>query len=133
MPVRYLAGVVCIIAAVVTAGCDSVIDPSKNTVEELRGTLPVAGQSRHDFSVSKNGEFEVKITALSPNQDAILGMDYGPIQGDQCGVYQQNFFVQLNRVALNGIINSGRYCIRLYDSSRMLSQPENYTLRVSHP
>ena len=39
----------------------------------------------HQFTVSKSGEFEIKITALS-NADAILLMVYGPESGGCTGV-----------------------------------------------
>lgn len=132
MPVRYLVGAVCLAAAALASGCNGVIDPSKNTVEDITGTLNVGSSTRKDFSISKNGEFEMKITALSPNADALIGVAYGPIQNGACGTFQSNPIGQLNRVVLSGVMNSGQYCVTVFDVGT-ISQPENYTIRFSHP
>jgi hypothetical protein len=112
-------------------GCGGVVGPSQNVVENMSGTLAVNGRSDHEFRVSKNGEFEVKITQLAPNADAILGLQYGPLQNGQCGIIGNNF-ARLNQVALGGFINSGNYCLIVSDVGS-LTQPATYTLRVSHP
>lgn len=133
MPIRRVAAALCLFTtALLVASCGGVIDPSKNTVDEFPGTLAVGGSKQHEFTAAKNGEFEIKITALAPNQDALLGLNYGLIQNGVCTTQQQNFYAQLNRVALGGLMNSGRYCVTIYDVGT-LSQPETYTIRVSHP
>jgi hypothetical protein len=113
------------------SGCGGVTSPSQNDVELFSGTLEVGGRNVHQFNVDRNGEFEVKITALSPNQDAVIGVSYGRVQGDACGVLQTNFAL-LNRVALGGFITSGQYCLSVVDVGS-ITAPENYTVRVSHP
>ena len=123
----------CLAAALAGAACDSVIDPSQNQVEMLTGTVAVQNQVVHEFSASKNGEFEVRITTMSPNEDAQMGLQYGPRQGDSClGAIQTNVFAQLNRTGLGGTINAGRYCLIVFDNGQ-LRAPQSYTLRVSHP
>jgi hypothetical protein len=117
--------------ALLAGGCGGVVGPSQNLVENLSGTLAVNGRSDHEFRAGKNGEFEVKITQLAPNADAILGLQYGPLQNGQC-IVQQNNFARLNQIALGGFINSGNYCLIVFDAG-LLAQPATYTLRVSHP
>jgi hypothetical protein len=129
---RVLSWGLFLLLAGVAGACKGVIDPSDNQIREFTGTLPVGGQKTHDFNVGRNGEFEVKITALTPNPDAFLGLAYGPIVNGQCSAYPPNYFAQINRIALAGPITSGPYCLLVFDVGS-LAQPANYTLRVSHP
>ena len=125
--------VLCVLAALIAAGCEGVIDPSKNRVEEFSGTLEPFGTRSHEFSVDKNGELDVKITHLT-NPDAFLELAYGDRLNGCSGVSVIQFtqFAQLNRPGLGGFISGGQYCLYLSDNGS-LTKPENYTLRVSHP
>ena len=123
----------CLTAALAGAACDGVVDPSQNQIETLTGTVQLQDQVIHEFNASRNGEFEVRITAMSPNQDALMGLSYGPRQGTSClGAYQTNSFAQLNRMGLGGSINSGAYCLVVFDNGQ-LTAPQSYTLRLSRP
>jgi hypothetical protein len=126
---RWLA---IVLVAVLAGGCDEVIDPSQNQVEERSGTIEPLGTEIHDFTVSKSGEFEIKITALS-NADAILLMAYGPESGGCTGVTQGSAYRQLNQIGFGGLIQPGRYCAYLQDDVGTLRGPTTYNLRISHP
>jgi hypothetical protein len=134
MTISWLRPVFCVaLAGILSSGCGGIIDPSKNKVTEIPGVLQLGQINIHELSVAKNGEFEVKITRLTPNADAFLGLAYGPIVDNQCATtYQANNFAQLNRIGLGGPINSGRYCLFVSDVGT-ITQPATYTLRVSHP
>ena len=119
-------------AAVLAGGCDGVIDPSQNQVEERSGIMQPLGTEIHQFSVSKSGEFEVRITALS-NADAILLMAYGPQAGGCTGVTLGSAYRQLNQIGFGGLIQPGQYCVYLQDEVGTLRGPTTYTLRISHP
>jgi hypothetical protein len=122
-----------LVAALLVTACEGVIDPSKNQIDMVPGTLAVNGQVLHEFTAAKSGEFEIKITQLAPNADAFIGVSYGPVQNGTCvRTYQTNYYAQLNKPALGGHITSGRYCLLVFDVGT-LSQPAAYTLRVSHP
>ena len=121
-----------ILVAVLAAGCDGVIDPSQNAVEEFPGTIEPLGIVTHQFNVSKSGEFEIRITALS-NADAILLMAYGPESGGCTGVTLGSTYRQLNQIGFGGLIQPGRYCVYLQDDVGTLRGPTTYTLRISHP
>lgn len=121
-----------VLVAVLAAGCGGVIDPSENQVEERSGTIQPLGTVVDQFSVSKSGEFEIKITALS-NADAILLMAYGPESGGCTGQTLGSTYRQLNQVGFGGLIQPGRYCVYLQDDLGTLRGPTTYTLRISHP
>ena len=133
---RVVAAVVC--AALLAAGCNSIVDPSKNQSETFSGTIPVQGTSSCcSFQTTKQGEFTIKVTALSPTGGAFFGtvLAYAAADGGCVGSLQpiqQNAFGTANTPALSGLIYPGRYCIFLFDiGSFTVSQ--NYTLTVSHP
>jgi hypothetical protein len=115
-----------------SAGCDGVIDPSQNTVEDFSGTIAPQGQVSHEFNVSKSGEFEIRITALS-NADAFLHLLYGPHTGGCNLQVLGDAYRQLNQIGFGGLIQPGRYCVYLWDDLGALRATANYTLRVSHP
>ena len=121
-----------VLVAVLAGGCDGVIDPSQNQVDDFPGTIEPLGTVRHDFNVSKSGEFEIKITALS-NADAILLMAYGPETGGCNGVTLGTAYRQLNQIGFGGLIQPGRYCAYLQDDVGTLRGPTTYNLRISHP
>ena len=121
-----------VLVAVLAGGCDGVIDPSQNQVEEFPDTIDPLGTKSHQFTVSKSGEFEIRITALS-NADAILLMAYGPETGGCTGVTLGTAYRQLNQIGFGGLIQPGRYCAYLQDDVGTLRGPTTYTLRISHP
>ena len=129
---RNSAALCVTLATLLLAGCGDVIDPSRNQTEEFSGTLTPGGPPiEHRFSSAKNGEFEVRVTRLS-NADAFLGLVFGPELGGVCTEQQRNFFAQINRVGLGGLINSGRNCVVVFDAIG-IAQPLTYTIAVSHP
>ena len=120
------------LAAVLAAGCDGVIDPSQNTVEDKPGTIAPGGFSFQTFSASKNGEFEIRITNLN-NADAFLHMYYGQDVGGCNGNYLGDAYRQLNQAGFGGSIQKGNYCVYLRDDLLALKTESPYTLRISHP
>ena len=134
---RILRTLLVVAAGLAASKCGGIIDPSTNQVETPSGTVQVGGTSAHPFSVGKNGEISVKFTVLSPVSNTYLGLIWAAAGGDGgCasigGQYQNNQFAQLGIPGISGQISSGKYCIVVYDPGT-LSQPENYTLAISHP
>jgi hypothetical protein len=129
-----------IVAALVTVSCGSVVDPSKNVVDTFSGTLepyPSPNSSKFfTFSISKGGEFTVKITALAPVNNVFLYTAFGqPVSGGCAPFYgQENRYSVLNTSSLSGPIMPGSYCVAIADpGSPPLTVNETFTLTVSHP
>jgi hypothetical protein len=123
------------VAAVVTLGCKGISTPSSNVTDQFSGTLQPKDQKSHPFSVSRTGEFTVKLTAWAPNTNIFAGLVWSLGNNDgSCSttVLQQNNFVTLNTQALGGAIVSGKYCIFIFDTGTMTA-PQTYTISVSHP
>ena len=81
------------------------------------------------------GEYTVKITALAPTSNALLGLAL--VAGNNDGtcstsIFQQNNFSSLNTQALGGQIISGKYCVLVYDVGA-ITTAQTYTVTVSHP
>ena len=135
MPARFLGAMLCVLGLVVLAACGGVTDPSDNRSTPFSGTLQVGGPANtHEFSSSKNGEFEIRLTALSPNRNVFIGIGFGQMFGGAC---QQIFgyvnnFAQVDRSALAGPINKAAYCAYVFDSGA-LTETSTYTITVSHP
>jgi hypothetical protein len=131
---RVPAAALLAVAGLVAASCGGITDPSKNQVEPFSGTLPVGGLMAHPFTASKTGEISVKITALAPSSNAVVGLSW--VQATSDGTCTQSAFqqtyAQLNIPAIAGPIISGRYCILVYDVGAF-AVPQTYTLSVSHP
>lgn len=138
MRARFSGAIALAVAGVLTMSCGGIIDPSTNQVETFSGTVTKGGISAgFAFTVSKTGEFTVKITALAPSSSVPMGVLYAQAVGDgSCSSspqpFQQNNFVLLNVPALSGQIFSGRYCVYVFDVGA-LTATETFTATVSHP
>jgi hypothetical protein len=135
---RTAAAVAVVLLSVLASACSGVVDPSKNVTDPFSGTIPVQGTGPgHAFSTSKTGEYTVKVTVLSPSSGSFFGsvLAQGPTNGSCSGqlpILQQNSFGTINTPVLGGAIIPGNYCVFLFDIGAF-TQPQTYTLTVSHP
>jgi hypothetical protein len=131
-----LAGAVAIAAAgFITIGCHGITSPSNNTVDTFPGTLNPQGGGAFPFTAARTGEFTVKLTALAPTSNALVGLalTFGNNDGTcTTSAIQQNNFSSLNAQALGGQMIAGKYCILIYDVGT-LTVAQTYTITVSHP
>jgi hypothetical protein len=132
MTVQIRAFAAFCLAAVLASGCGGVIDPSQNQVDTPSGTIQPGGLVWHTFSVSRNGEFDIRITNLN-NADAFLLMAYGQDIGGCTGSTLGQAYRQLNQAGFGGPISKGNYCVYLSDDRLTLRAESPYTLRISHP
>jgi len=132
MRFRFTAAIA--VAALLSFACGGVTDPSKNTIEQFSGTVPVAGVSQvKTFNVSNTGEITMILTSLTPFTNVALGVIFAQASSTGCDVLlQQNPFAFLNSTAISTSIIKGSYCVYLYDANG-LTAPENFTLSISHP
>jgi hypothetical protein len=135
MPFRVSAAFVLGVAGAISISCGGIVDPSKNPVEPFSGTVQPGGFSTHKFSASKTGEIAIKVLTLSPVSSAFIGVQWVQASSDgNCngGLLQDNRFATANLTAVSGQIISGNYCVVMYDPIGY-TQPENYSITVSHP
>ena len=132
---RTLRGAALALAAagLFSISCGGIVDPSKNQMETFTGTVNPQGFNPHPFSVNKTGEISIKITALAPLTNVPLGVIWAQAASDgSCVSVIQSAVGNLNLPAISGQIFSGNYCVLVYDLG-ILTEPETYTVVVSHP
>jgi hypothetical protein len=135
MCLKLPAALVLALAGAVSISCGGIVDPSQNTIEPFSGTVQPGSASAHKFSASKTGEIAIKVLTLSPVSSAFIGVQWVQRSSDgNCtgGLLQNNQFATANLTAVSGQIISGNYCVVMYDPVGY-SQPENYSITVSHP
>ena len=135
MTVRLSAALLLACAGALSISCGGIVDPSQNTVESFSGTVQPGQARAHWFSSPKTGEIQVKVLTLTPASQPFIGVQWVQGANDQTcngGLLQVNQFATANSTAISGQIVSGAYCIIMYDSVG-LTQPENYSITVSHP
>ena len=125
------------VAGALTIGCGGIVDPSQNVTQTFSGTVSPGGvDTPKAFSASATGEFTVKITALSPSNNVVLGifLYQGTPSGTACtgGLINQAQFATLNVLAMDSQILKGDYCLLIGDVGA-LRTVVTYTLSVSHP
>ena len=135
MAARLSGALALAVSGCLTISCGGIQSPSNNVVDQASGTLAPQGAVSHFFSVSKTGEYTVKLTALAPTANALIGLALVAGNNDSscsASIYQQNNFSSLNVQALGGQILSGKYCVLVYDVGT-ITTPQTYTIAVSHP
>lgn len=127
-------------AGALSVACNGIVDPSKNKIEEFTGTVAQQSTSKlHPVSTNNNGEFSIKVTAMTPSFTGFFGVliAIGPSDDSCTGSGLQlwtspNGLSTVGTVALTGQMIPGHYCVGLYDVGA-LQTTETYTLQVSHP
>ena len=131
---RVSAALVLAIAGAISISCGGIVDPSTNTVQTFTGAVPVGSNVKHQFNASKTGELSVKVGTLSPASSAVIGVLWVQAGDGSCNgsVLQNNQSATANTTAISAQIQSGSYCIVMYDVGAF-TQAESYTVTVSHP
>jgi hypothetical protein len=133
MRLLRVAAIVCLIAPVLTAlGC-KVSGLADNRTVIFTGTIAAGGTGPlHTFRVTKNGEYEMRITALS--QSLAVGMTFGVQTPDGGCSPLLETAATLNQLAAAGPLYSGEYCLLLYDLFTVVTAPgATYTVTALLP
>jgi hypothetical protein len=124
------------VTTLAVAAC-GISEPSSNRTDTFTGTVPLGGIGPlHSFSVGREGgEVDIKLTDISPDSAASLGIRYGQFASGsttECLAIAQTPVANKDKSALAGRISKGTFCVVVFDSG-FLTRAENYTLAVSHP
>jgi hypothetical protein len=128
----HLLAVLLVAGAVISAGCGGVTDPSSNTVESFSGSLSPGGVATHTFSAGKNGEVQLKLTAIAPNPASLIGWALGLPVNSLCSAFTSITTAGLNTAAVTYPVNKGSYCVQVYEAGTS-TVTQTYTIQVSHP
>jgi hypothetical protein len=132
---------VALLVVIVAAACGGPTDPSDNTVEPLSGTVQPSSIDIKTFTISNTGEINIRLTALEPGANVLVGVLYGQPAGGSCPPFQTNYVnnSSTGRSVLSGaIVIKGPYCVAVFDpvgvtTSAPWPVAQTYTLAVSHP
>jgi len=119
-------------ASAMLAGCGGVTDPSSNTVESFSGSLSPGGVAVHGFSAGKNGEVQLKLTAIAPNAASLIGWFLGQPVGSVCSPFTSISSAGLNTAPFSYPVNKGSYCVEILEPGTS-TVVQSYTIQVSHP
>jgi hypothetical protein len=126
---------------VLVSACGGPTNPSDNIVEPFTGTVQPSGSEIKQFNVGNTGEFTVKLTALVPGSNVIIGVLYGQEAGGTCQPIQPNYVNNsyIGRTVLSGsILVKGPYCVAVFDPVNVTTPTpwpvaQTYSIEVSHP
>jgi hypothetical protein len=103
--------------------------------ETFAGTVAREGVSSHSFTVEREGAVEVTLTALrlGSSSDAAkeIGLGLGtPTPLGSCALVEA---IDSTRVSgqIGGTLQKGTYCVAVYDSGDVSSDPADYTVSVT--
>jgi hypothetical protein len=95
------------------------------------GSVAREGVSSHNFTVDREGAVEVKLVALRSDQGKELGLGLGtPTPAGNCALVEA---VDSTRISgeISGTLQKGTYCVAVYDSGDVTSNPVDYTVSVT--
>ena len=134
---KFFAAAVVALGCLV-AGCGGITDPSQNTTEPFSAVMNHGDPIKFfPFSTAKTGEVSAKFTSLTPVSNVIMQILVAQANGDggctgDLGLVTPQLPAQLNVSVFLGQLQSRRYCLGVLEGTP-LTQPENYTVSVSHP
>jgi hypothetical protein len=130
LPTRWSL-VFLLLVAVFGPGCSKVASPSDRTTDTKNGILRVGQTAVETFTISKRGELEVRLTALTPPFANPIGLQLGQNVSAGCVPFGQPIGVLVGNNIPYGLLDPGNYCVVLSASSAM-TVDENYTITITH-
>jgi hypothetical protein len=137
--VSFLCGLAVVAALSAACGDDTtttapITPPSANVTDTFTGTLTPNGATTHPFVAQSSGAVTAVITSLTPDTTTQVGIALGIWTSvSSCQVVTANDMATQGTTVLGTATGNGALCVRIYDSSGALPQPEAYQIDVSHP
>ncbi len=104
------------------------------STEAFSGTVPQLGSDPHPFTVTNAGTVTATLTSIAPLATMSIGVGIGNWDGTTCTTITQNDNARAGTAALNGTMNPGNYCVRVYDSGNIPDGGSvTYSVQVVHP
>jgi hypothetical protein len=133
-PIRAL-----LLLAPLAAACGSNNSPTTPTAptpvavtEQFSGTLTRNGGVTHEFVVQQAGTVTARLTALAPDETAVIGLAIGTWNGLVCQQTLPNDKATLNTTVTGSAQNTGLFCARVYDAAGTIAGAVEYTIDVTH-
>src|SRR5262249_31052675 len=131
--------VLLLVGLALTTACGSTdsssVAPSTSlATETFSGTVDVGGSDFHTFSVLQSGgQVNVTLTAATPPATIFMGLGIGTPSGGTCTLLTNaQTLAQAGTIAqLSGTVNSGSYCVLVFDVGNQTSQV-TYAVTMTH-
>jgi hypothetical protein len=131
------------VAAVAASGCGNQTPPTAPTAtptvpvtENFTGTLTVNGGQTFPFQALASGAVTATLKTFAPETDLKVGLLIGVFNGVSCSSIQG---VGTNDSATQGVTltayvsTAAALCVRVYDSTGLLTQVNSFEVTVIHP
>jgi hypothetical protein len=119
------------------AGCSDNNTTAPTTTSSLTidftGTLTLNGSQTFQFATLAAGQVSVELMSLSPDSNAVVGLEVGVWDGTTCQRVVHNDTVQLDTTVVADATTTGSLCASIYDSTGTLPGPEAFDIQVIHP
>ena len=100
--------------------------------ESFAGTLTLNGAVTHPFTVARTGGITVQLVSLQPDFTKPVGVSLGTWNGSICQIVLANDASIQGSLVVGSASAVGDFCVRIYDASGTVIQPQTYTLEVDH-
>lgn len=105
--------------------------PPTQITETVEGRVTPFGGQTYVFTVTRAGQITARITALSPDADAIVGLSLGTWTPNACQILLANDNAQLNTTLVGSATTIGNFCLRVHDVGT-LTAPLDFTIELSY-
>jgi hypothetical protein len=117
------------------SGSDTVPSSVPLTTDTFSGSVDPGGLAYHRFTVSRQGEVDITLTAAGPPATITMGLAVGVPSATTCelSISGGNVPAQAGTTPqLVGTAAAGELCVAVYDIGNQ-SVAVNYTVTVAHP
>ena len=96
------------------------------------GILTKNGAFTHPFTVTGIGGISAQLVSLAPDSIVPVGMGIGTWNGSSCLIVLANDASIQGSVVIGAASTAGEFCVRIYDAAGTVSEPQTYTVEVTH-
>lgn len=124
--------------ALIISGCHSdsgdstPTQPPPTLNDTFSGTLTLNGATTYSFTVTGTGNITAQLTTLSPDSTKPVGLALGTWNGSICQITLPNDNAVQGSVTVGTASATGSFCVRIYDASGTVVDPQTYVIDVFH-
>jgi hypothetical protein len=126
---------IAVLGALLLAACAVITTLSNGTdskvAAKFEGSVEHEGVSAHSFTIDHEASVEVTLTGLRLAPATKIGMGLGtPTAAGNCALVDAMDSTEVSGT-IAGTLKKGTYCVAVYDSGDVASEPLDYTVSVT--
>ena len=130
LPTHRIAWGAALVFVVIAVGTLSSL-PSGKVAATFSGSIDRERVSAHTFTVPHDSTVEVTLKALGPKPSKKIGLGFGtPTEAGNCALVEALDSTPVNG-QIGGTLPQGTYCVAVYDSGEISTEPVDYTVSVA--